>query len=106
MRKMKLSVSFTPIGSVGMADVPVLLTTERTSGKRRRICSCFVTEARTVSSEAEGSRVVVTASAPSSSWGMNSPPSRVARTADTASTASVPPNRTRGWASPHVAIWA
>ncbi|GCD52765.1 hypothetical protein NBRC3188_1462 [Acetobacter pasteurianus NBRC 3188] len=101
LRRIKLSVSFTPIGSVGMADVPVLLTTVLTSGKRRKICSCFVTDASTVSRDAEGRRVVVTAKAPSSSWGMNSPPRRVARPTDNTRTTSVPPNRSRGCASPH-----
>ena len=76
---MKLSLCSTPIGSVGISELPDRLTTVFTSGKRSSVFSTSVVVSTAVERPMLGSLVMVTASAPSSRRGMNSAPSRVAR---------------------------
>ena len=71
---MKVSLCSTPMGSVGISELPPSVTTVWTSGNFFSAFSTMVCVAMADSSEMPGSLVVVTVSAPSSRRGRNSAP--------------------------------
>jgi hypothetical protein len=90
---MKVSLCSTPIGSVGISELPPSVTAVFTSGNFRRVCSIMVCVFTALDRPMLGSLVVVTVKAPSSRRGMNSAPSLEA---------TMPLPRRRSTASPSV----
>ncbi len=93
-----MSVLWTPIGSVGVAALPVCETTVATSGKPRSTRSMSPTMRSEASRLMLGSLFEVTTIAPSESCGMNSPPRRVAKKIETANSARATPPVIQGCA--------
>ena len=86
----------TPIGSVGVAALPVCDTTDCTSGNDFSTRSISVTMRSDASRLMLAGLVEVTTMAPSLSCGMNSPPSRVAKNTATANSPAATPTVIHG----------